>query len=499
MLDEKKKTKGASSRSVVAIGAGDLPTVNWDKLNPDIKHVGPHITLPADPEKMGLDSAIEHLERKREEENEEIHIFELIDAFPDDAFVAVNRALAEIYGWASPKPTPGFFGPQPPVMRTVKTGPEDHDKISVPVGAFAIPGVKAHVHVEGTRGPNGPVAVVHGTFPRKQTHHVMDIVTVARKILRQQSIYKGKAIQVNPNEENNFQITSDNAPTFLGGIPEMNIDDLILNAGEADQIRTNLWAPIEKTENCRKHKVPLKRGVLLEGRYGIGKTMTARATAKKCVENGWTFIMLSDVRGLKAALEFARRYQPAVVFAEDIDRVIAERDDRGNDLINTIDGVVNSRDEVITVLTTNFVEKLDRSMLRPGRLDSVIRIKTPDAVSCERLIRTYARDTLPEDESVEEACTRLSQTNAIPATVREVVERAKLAMLADGRDTINAKDLEISANSMAEHMELMQETVPEVSVEQKFGEAFLACVDKGLIKGLEKIDTRVEEIHDCVV
>jgi SpoVK/Ycf46/Vps4 family AAA+-type ATPase len=70
------------------------------------------------------------------------------------------------------------------------------------------------------------------------------------------------------------------------------------------------------------HKVPLKRGVLLEGPYGTGKTLTAFVTAKKCVENGWTFIMLDRVAALKEALTFARMYAPAVVFAEDIDRSV---------------------------------------------------------------------------------------------------------------------------------------------------------------------------------
>jgi hypothetical protein len=175
MLDEKKKTKGASSRSVVAIGAGDLPTVNWDKLNPDIKHVGPHITLPADPEKMGLDSAIEHLERKREEENEEIHIFELIDAFPDDAFVAVNlRPGKEIYGWASPKPTPGFFGPQPPVMRTGqdRTRKTTTSHLGAQSGAFAHARRRRLTSTCRTclrAAPTAPCAVVRGDLRAQAT------------------------------------------------------------------------------------------------------------------------------------------------------------------------------------------------------------------------------------------------------------------------------------------------------------------------------------------
>ncbi len=178
-----------------------------------------------------------------------------------------------------------------------------------------------------------------------------------------------------------------------------------------------------------KARIPLKRGILLEGPYGCGKTMSANVTSKICIENGWTFILLDDVGALKDALLFAQRYAPAVVFSEDIDRVIEQRDDRGNDLLNTIDGILAKDSQVITVLTTNFVEKLDKAMLRPGRLDAVISLRAPDADSVQRLVNIYARGLLADGENLIAVGEALAGN--IPATIREVVERSKLAMMSN--------------------------------------------------------------------
>lgn len=444
---------------------------DWDKLNPDITRSGKHIVLPADPSEMSIKDAMKALDRKDKEENQKVNIHEIIDGFPTDALVAVNFAMQEIYGWASPVPTPGFWGPTPPQMLTIKTGPRPEDKVVVPLGAYMLPGVEDPINTTFHSSPEhgGACLVVYGTLKRKDVGVVMKVVTLARHILKQRSIYKGKPIQLSLN--GNLEIDTHRPPVFMEGIDDVRQEQLVLNAPEMAAIEASLWTPIKYTANCRKHKIPLKRGILLEGRYGIGKTMTARTTAKICQDNGWTFIMLSDVRGLRSALEFARRYQPAVVFAEDIDRAIADRDDVGNDLINTIDGVVNSRDEVIVVLTTNYVEKLDRSMLRPGRLDAVVRIKTPNVESAKRLILNYSQSALVPGTDVTEAATQLADSQAIPATIREVVERAKLNMLASGRDSIGADDLNIAALSMVEHMALLAEPKEGTTKYERLGRA----------------------------
>lgn len=462
----------------------------------DIKYDGRAITLPDDPAKMPLRTAVEALERKIEDEEQNHSVYEILDAYPDDALVAFNEAMRQLYGWASPVPKPGFFGSTPPQTVTIKTGPGPKDAVQVPFGEFKLPGVEGRIGVQKIPdGGNGPALVVYGEIMKRDAPIVMELCRKTREILKSSSIYKGKAIRIRSNAEGYIDMNRG-----LEFIPTAHIqeDELVLNSNEHDLVRCTLWAPIQNTQECLKHGIPLNRGVLLEGIYGTGKTMTASVTSKICVDNGWTYILLDDVRGLKDALLLAQRYQPAVVFAEDADRVADKRDQRGNDLLNTIDGVLSKNSQVITVLTTNHVERLDRAMLRPGRLDAVITIKAPDQEAVERLMRIYGRGLIDPKAKLGPAAEKLAGN--IPATIREVVERSKLAMIANGNESVTGEDLLVSANGMASHLELLKDKPVEPSVEHKLGSAvreiIVASVDADTteIKGkVDKVQRKLDE------
>src|SRR5262249_6291709 len=152
------------------------------------------------------------------------------------------------------------------------------------------------------------------------------------------------------------------------------------------------------------------------------------------------------------------------------DRVADKRDERGNDLLNTIDGILAKDAKVITVLTTNFVERLDPAMLRPGRLDAVISVRAPEAKSVIRLLHIYARGLLDAKSDLTEVGHSLAGN--IPATIREVVERSKLAMIGRGADSINAEDLLIAANGMKEHLALLAPKTPTMNKYETLGRSF---------------------------
>lgn len=438
----------------------------WDNRDVDIEHVGTKITLPAEPDPMPLRDAIKALERKAKDEETILNVFEIIDAYPEDALVALNAAMREKYGWASPTPKMSFFGPIPPQLITVQTGPKAGQAIQVPFGQFTLPGVENPVETHRHRTHEGMALVITGQVRKREATIVKELAELARKILKTSSIYKGKAIRLKVDEDGDLDY--DTPPEFIE-TDNIYPNELVLNKEELEQVQSALWAPIEHTEECVNHGIPLNRGILLEGIYGTGKTLTAAVTSKVCVDNGWTYILLDDVRSLKDALLFAQRYAPALVFAEDVDRVVSERDQRGNDLLNTIDGVLTKNSQVITVLTTNHVEALDKAMLRPGRLDAVISIKAPDPDAVERLLRLYGRDLIAKNEPLKEVSKYL-QGN-IPATIREVVERSKLAMVSNGRSKVTEEDLLIAARGMSYHLELLKGEAPEPSLEHRAGAA----------------------------
>ncbi|MGE5512377.1 MAG: AAA family ATPase [Bacteroidota bacterium] len=477
--------------------------LDWQHLNPDIEHIGRKITLPADPAKMPIDAAIAALQQRKRDDEQVLTVQEIVDAYPLDGGVAFLLALQREYGWASPIPTPGFW-PTPPQMITVDVGPKPEDKIQIPWGTFKVPNVERPITTGTTWTEFGPAFVISGTVRRKDADVVKRIADLTRAIVKEQSIYRGKAIRLSMNSDGNLDV---NVPPKFIDTSHIKPDELVLSDHLMSMVETNIFTPIKRTKECLAHNIPLKRGVLLEGSYGCGKTLISAITSKIAPENGWTFIMLDRAQSLRQAIEFAKRYEPAVVFAEDIDRITSVRDEQANDLLNIMDGLLSKHSKVMVVLTTNHVSKINQAQLRPGRFDAVISITPPDAVAAERLIRMYARGLIGESVSLSKIGAALAQAKAIPAVIREVVERAKLAMVARRGSFLDESDLEVSASSMQGHLALLEKAEPQrLTPEQQIGEGIANLLREtavGSLVGFEAIAQMLKQYilktHDATV
>ena len=416
------------------------------------------------PDGMQLREAVVWLERKMEEEERVVSIHEEIDAYPLDGAHALASAIAEKFGWTNLVPTPGFFGDTPPQMIGVQVGP--HEMVQVPWGRMQIPGVQGYLACSMHQRPDGtPIFLLTGEVRRKHEAVVAEIADLVRAYVRKNSIYRGKAIKISFPDEPMKASPSDFNPKFLDteGVKQK---ELIFADDVMQQIEHSLFTPIERTDVCREIGIPLKRGVLLAGPYGTGKTLTAHVASAKCVQNDWTFIYLEKVEQLPKAIQFAKTYGPAMIFAEDIDEVMKggrRRDSDVNSILNTIDGIDNKQTELIVCLTTNHVDKINQAMLRPGRLDAVITVTPPDADAALRLVKLYARDLLDESEPMEDVGKLLA--GKIPAIIREVVERSKLGAVSRMRPgdklKITAADLKVASKGMDTHLELLKEQRPD--------------------------------------
>lgn len=406
------------------------------------------------------------------EKNEEqlINWSEVIDAYPLDGAFALRRVLDRRFGGAvkAGATQRTFFGDRevPPFMISVEVGVDKTEH--VPWGHFTIPLMEHKIHAGVEFREKQLFFKLSGEIKRKYQPTMDEIAAQVREELRAGSIYKGKAFRVrfptDADMQNDGYDPDDYAPRFINvAAPQ---DQLILSEAVQLQINVNLFTPVRQTEVCRKMRIPLKRGVLLEGKYGTGKTLTAAMLSRECVDNGWTFIYLTNVRDLEKAMRFAKRYEPAVIFAEDIDAVLVQnegskRDQAMNDILNTIDGVDMKGAEQMVVLTTNFVDRINKAMLRPGRLDAVISITPPDEVAAIRLMKHYAVGLLDtaSDASLLPAAEMLA--GQIPAVIREVVERSKLAAIyragASEKLGLVGEDLRVAAEGILSHIKLLED------------------------------------------
>ncbi len=130
-----------------------------------------------------------------------------------------------------------------------------------------------------------------------------------------------------------------------------------------------------------KKKGMVNRGIICLGPPGTGKTLSGKILLN---ETDASFIWISardfwrtgSIGGLCTAFDMAKELAPAVIFIEDVDNWMNERT---VDVIKTeMDGISKSSG-VLTILTTNYPERLPDALIdRPGRFHDVLKYDLPD-------------------------------------------------------------------------------------------------------------------------
>lgn len=432
---------------------GAFAAMLWRKVEPVIAHDmnSKGITLPGLPIKMTPELAAKILSDHANAQNEECEVEEFFDCYPYDAAVAFVKALRQTYHLSDVKSytVQGFFGPVKvkPEWRSVQLSHNPEDAVMVPVGRYDLPGIDGNVTTGFGRGPKGFAFYVSAEIKTKDRKAVLDLIALTKKLIASESIYKAKALRLSINEKGS--IVEGSEPKFIdvGGI---GVNDLIFNDDITRLLNMSLFTPIRKRNECIKAGISLSRKVLLSSKYGMGKSLTGRAAAALAVQHGWTFILVDNPKGLRETLEFAKRFQPCLVFVEDIDRVTSDRgQDMTNDLLNTLDGVLSKNDQIISVFTTNHAENITPAVRRAGRLDVIINVDLPDNKTMDRMIRAFCGELLSKEEDISEAVGFMQEFT--PATIAEVVKSAKLSAIMDGRDKLIGQDIADAALGMAHH------------------------------------------------
>lgn len=419
----------------------------------------PKISLPKG---MTYGQAREWLTKIETEENRKFAFnYKFKGWYPFDAMWAVYRSLAEMYGFVHVQDFKTMFGPVPPASFTIETA--YNKKQQIPWGPIEVHGLSAPL-VPGIDFDQGlPCLTLSAEIKNHERSKVDELMEASERLLQSDSIYRGKAVEIDFTIFNPRDIRFDVArsPKFMD--TNVKETDLILPSDVRDLVEVGMWTPIRNTEVCREQKIPLRRGILLAGKYGVGKTLAARVTAMLCEKNNWTFLYLKDLEQLPQALYFAKRYEPCVVFAEDINRVVSgDRTQEMDKLFNVVDGIDRKNDEVMIIFTTNDIDQIHPGMLRPGRIDAVITVTPPDAEAASNLVRHYGRTIVDPTADL----TKVGQLLAgqIPAIIRESVERSKLAAIKDTKPgqklVVREAHLLVAAKQLLEHAKLLEEPPP---------------------------------------
>ena len=142
-----------------------------------------------------------------------------------------------------------------------------------------------------------------------------------------------------------------------------------------------------------------KRGILLWGPAGSGKTATVAFLIEKLIARGGIVILCQYpslcIRALKV-LRRIERERPLIVILEDIEEMVDRNGE--HDLLSLLDGE-HQVDNVVHLATTNYPELLGvRIINRPSRFDEVIKVPMPSEDARLRYFRhTLAGQTSDKD------------------------------------------------------------------------------------------------------
>jgi AAA+ superfamily predicted ATPase len=210
--------------------------------------------------------------------------------------------------------------------------------------------------------------------------------------------------------------------------PAMSLDDLILPTETVDAITRQVVGVARHRAQLLAAGQHLKRGLLLYGPPGVGKTHTVRYLMSQLTETTIVQLAGNTLHMIGPACSVARTLQPAVIVIEDVDLIAEERDMYEGShpllfqLLNEMDGLAEDAD-VVFLLTTNRADLLEPALAeRPGRVDQAVALEMPDREGRRRLFALY-RAGLDVDESRLDSV--LDRTDGVTASfLKELLRRA---------------------------------------------------------------------------
>lgn len=227
---------------------------------------------------------------------------------------------------------------------------------------------------------------------------------------------------------------------------------------QIQEIKEVVELPLKKPELFKKVGITPPKGILLYGDPGTGKTLLAKAVA---ASTNSTFIQVvgselvqkfigEGAKMVKEIFELARKKAPSIIFIDELDSLASKRIEIGTSgerevnrtfmqLLAEIDGF-HPLDNVKVIGATNRKDVLDPAIIRPGRLDRLIKIPLPKTEARKDILKIHcSRMSLGKDVNLENLSMLMEDFSG--AEIKAVCTEAGYFAIRENRIKVDKKDM----------------------------------------------------------
>ena len=188
----------------------------------------------------------------------------------------------------------------------------------------------------------------------------------------------------------------------------------------------------------------------------LARAVAAQAGVDFFAASGSSFVEMFVGRGaarIRRLFKEARKSGRAVIFIDELDAIggarsggggdggSSEREQALNQLLVELDGFESDPGTVIVIAASNYVDKLDKALLRPGRFDRQVLVAPPDRDGREAILRTHAKGKpLAADLDLTDVARKT--TGMTGAQLANALNEAAIIAGRAGRDAIAREDLD---------------------------------------------------------
>lgn len=226
----------------------------------------------------------------------------------------------------------------------------------------------------------------------------------------------------------------------LGEVQAVELRELRGLEDLVETLEANIILPLENAELAARLSLRPKRGVLIAGPPGTGKTTVGRALAHRLKSKFFlvdgTFIAGTPhfFQQVHHVFEEAKRNAPAIVFIDDSDVIFENGEEFGlyRYLLTMLDGLESrSAGAICLMMTAMDVSALPPALVRSGRIELWLETRLPDA-SARRAILRDRCVLLPSEMGNVDVDRVAEESDGLSgADLKRVVDDAKLAFAFD--------------------------------------------------------------------